>query len=217
MLSHLKPLKRVAFHSSTFSIDPPQQIPLGQPRKGNVEVLADGSLRINPLSEEEREAQEKSQMGHGGGIVIGGMSSQSGKKALEGETEDPDTKVDLHALQLGIEKPMVVHKHSYLAPVKKMQLDLMYTRCCHLREILPIPTILKQIPPGLMLTIPTLQLRNPAPTMIEVQTFADFIRIAPIMCVSLDGISLSLAQFKILLLSMAAKTQLEKTSLRNTQ
>ena len=232
----LKPLRQVAFHLSTFLIDPPQQIPSRTPRKGNVEVLPNGVVRINPLTEEDKLAIEKSQMGQGGGIVVGGTgalglipkSEQEPEESEEIATEpsehltdkdgEEDTVVDKHAKLLAIEKPMFVHKPvvSSPTPIKKMALDLMYTRCCHLREILPIPAILKQIPKGSMAPLPMLQLRNPTPTLVEIQTFADFVRISPVICVSLDGVSLSLEQFKILLSAMSAKKQLEKFSLRNT-
>lgn len=235
----LKPLKRVAFHSLTFLIDPPQQIPSRNPRRGNVEVLPNGALKINPLTEEDKLAIEKSQVGQGGGIVVGGSGSLDTGKISDGEEtkdkaneykeasgnnlgkDDDETKVDKHAKLLGIDKPMLSHHnrhnfHNYDIPVKKMALDVMYTRCCHLREILPIPAILKQIPKGSLSPLPILQLRNPTPTMVEIQTFADFLRIAPIICVSLDGVNLSYEQFKILLSAMSAKTQLEKLSLRNT-
>lgn len=224
----LKPLKRVAFHSTTFLIDPPQQIPSRTPRKGNVEVLTNGSLRINPLTEDDKIAIEKSQMGQGGGVVVGGTGSLHYSPKTEEKTNEKDLdeddlkdkevdeKIDKKAKNLGIEKAVFTNRSNYTAPVEKMALDLMYTRCCHLREILPIPAILKQIPKNSMAPIPLLQLKNPFPTMIEIQTFADFIRIAPIICISLDGISLSIEQFRILLSSMSAKTQLEKLSLRNT-
>ncbi|KAK6465670.1 microtubule-associated protein [Scheffersomyces coipomensis] len=228
----LKPLKRVAFHSSTFLIDPPQQIPSRNPRKGNVEVLGNGTIKIHQLSDEDRIAMEKSQLGQGGGIVVGGtgalglikkpedsMSSVdlATTTSVRDSNGEEDTAIDKHARSLGVEKPMITHqRHSYDVPVKKMALDLMYTRCCHLREILPIPAIVKQIPKGSMAPLPVLQLRNPTPTMVEIQTFADFIRIAPIICVSLDGVSLSIDQLKILLSAMSAKKQLEKISLRNT-
>ncbi|CAH2351211.1 MAP-homologous protein 1 [[Candida] railenensis] len=238
-LAGLRPLKRVAFHSSTFLIDPPQQIPSRKPRKGNVEILANGQLKINPLSEEEKLAMEKAQMGQGGGIIVGGTGSlgiiqpeeteietsepsttkDEGPEIGENGKVDEETRVDSHAKMIGIDKPMVSHHHSkagYSVPVQKMALDMMYTRCCHLREILPIPAILKQIPAGSMAPIPLLQLRNPTPTMVEIQTFADFVRIAPIVCISLDGVSLSFSQFKVILSAMSAKKQLEKLSLRNT-
>lgn len=239
----LKPLKRVAFHSRTFLIDPPQQIPSRSPRKGNVELSPTGGVKIHPLSEEDKLAIEKSQTGLGGGMVVGGSGSlgfltakeraELEENESEGESEgemiqapiqeepevsEEDTAVDSHAKMLGIDKPMVSHHYirNYNMPVEKMALDVLYTRCCHLREILPIPSILKQIPKGSMAPLPLLQIRNPAPTLIEIQTFADFIRIAPIICVSVDGVSLSIQQFKILLSAMAAKTQLEQLSMRNT-
>lgn len=219
----LKPLKRVAFHSLTFLIDPPQQIPSRCPRKGNVELKQDGTLKINPLSEEDKKAIEKAQYGQGGGIVVGGSGSLGAKKVecvhSGGDTTDSpidEVHVDKHAKLLGIDKPMVSRNKSYSTPVKKMALDTMYTRCCHLREILPLPAILKQIPPGSLAPIPILQVKNPEPTMIEIQTFADFVRIAPIICVSLDGVSLTFEQFKVLLSALSAKKHLEKLSLRNT-
>lgn len=231
----IKDFKRVAFHSLTFLIDPPQQIPSRMPRKGNVEVLPSGTVRVIPLTEADKAAIEKSQKGLGGGLVVGGTGAlgliksshtddldegSSGDEQTSGKDRcgEEDTAIDKHAKLLAIDKPMLHHvaRPGYTVPVKKMALDLMYTRCCHLREILPIPAIAKQIPKGSMAPLPLLQLRNPTPTMIEIQTFADFIRIAPIICISLDGVSLSYEQFKILLSAMCAKKQLEKLSLRNT-
>lgn len=227
----LKPLKRVAFHSSTFLIDPPQQIPSRNPRRGNV-FSENGKLVIIPLTEEDKIMMTKSQLGQGGGIVVGGSGALGLLDKEEGDSEessisiangeqspdnDEDPDIDDHMKNVAIDKPIVRSQPDYYsAPIKKMALDLMYTRCCHLREILPIPAILKQIPKGSMAPIPLLQLRNPYPTLVEVQTFADFIRIAPIVCVSFDGVNLSLKQFQILLSAMAAKSQLEKLSLRNT-
>lgn len=242
----LKPLKRVAFHSLTFLIDPPQQIPSRTPRQGNVEILPGNVVRVNPLTEADKEAIDRSQRGLGGGLVVGGtgalgllkkdkddqtepiredddddsQDSNDSKESSEQDIEETeqDSAISQHARLIAIDKPMLHHtaRQGYTVPIKKMALDLMYTRCCHLREILPIPAIAKQIPKGSMTPLPILQLRNPAPSMIEIQTFADFIRIAPIFCISLDGVSLSLEQFKILLSAMASKTQLEKLSLRNT-
>lgn len=231
----LRPLKHVAFHSLTFLIDPPQQIPSRNPRKGNVEILPLGVVRINPLTEADKIHMEKSSRGQGGGLVVGGtgafsLTKKETKQKEEGGAElspttseslnngEEDPAIEPHAKSLGIDKPMAhsVSRNGYKAPIKKMALDLMYSRCCHLREILPIPGIAKQIPKGSMAPLPYLLFRNPTPTMIEIETFADFIRIAPIICVSLDGISLSYEQLKILLSAMSAKTQLEKLSLRNT-
>lgn len=213
LFKELKPLKSVAFHSLTFLIDPPQQIPSRKPRKGNVEVGTNGVIKVNPLSDEDKKEIQKSLRGQGGGAVVGGMGSA--RDLSEGDGDDEFTKIDKHARLLAIDKPMV-HRHKYTAPVKKMALDLLYTRCCHLREILPIPAILRQIPKGSLAPLPVLQLKNPTPTMIEVQTFADFVRIAPIICVCLDGIHFTEEQFKVMLSAMSAKKQLVKLSLRNT-
>lgn len=230
-LKRMKPLKHVAFHSQTFLIDPPQQIPSRTPRKGNVEILPSGVVRINPLTEADKVAIEKSLRGQGGGLVVGGSGvlglvdkntqCEETEENIANEdksSEEEDIEVDEHSKSLGIEKTLInmLRKPTYSVPVKKMALDLMYTRCCHLREILPVPAILKQIPPGSIAPLPILQLRNPTPTMVEIQTFADFLRIAPIICISLDGVSLSLEQLNVLLSAMCAKTQLEKLSLRNT-
>ena len=224
-----KPLLRVAFALNTFLIDPPQQIPLRNPRVGNVTV-ENGCLNVRPLTDEEKKQVELSLMGKGGGIVVGGTGalgtidkdddpvediSSSITPSLSNDPDEP--AIDSHMKNVAIDKPLVKPRSDYyLAPVKKMALDLMYTRCCHLREILPIPAILKQIPKGLMLPIPLLQIRNPSPLMIEIQTFADFIRLAPIVCLSLDGVQLSVEQFKIILSAISLKSQLEKLLLRNT-
>ena len=67
-------MKRVAFHSSTFLIDPPQQIP-SRTQEKVMEVLPNGTVNIRPLTDEERLEIEKSQKGLGGGIVVGGTGA----------------------------------------------------------------------------------------------------------------------------------------------
>ncbi|KAG0659466.1 hypothetical protein C6P45_001837 [Maudiozyma exigua] len=98
----------------------------------------------------------------------------------------------------------------------RIPLDIVYTRCCHLREILPIPATLKQLTPGSTDPIPLLQLRNPRPSMVEVWSFSDFISIAPILCLSLDGVHLTVDMLRIILSSLSSKKNFEKLSLRNT-
>ena len=211
-----KKLKRVGFHCLTLTYDPPQQLPSRHPRKGNVEVLPNGERVIHPLSKEDRMAMENDRMGKSGGAIIGGLSTV--KNSEEGnDNEEGDVQIDERAKHLGIERPLMSHKDKYRAPEKKMQLDTMYERCCHLREILPLPSILKQIPRGTMDPIPLLQLRNPIPTMIEIDSFADFIRIAPILCLSFDGVEFTAKQLEILLAAISAKRYLQKLSMRNTR
>ncbi|SMN20629.1 similar to Saccharomyces cerevisiae YJL042W MHP1 Microtubule-associated protein involved in assembly and stabilization of microtubules [Maudiozyma saulgeensis] len=98
----------------------------------------------------------------------------------------------------------------------KIPHDVVYTRCCHLREILPIPATMKQLTPGSTDPIPLLQLRNPRPSMVEVWSFSDFISIAPILCLSLDGVHLTVEMLRIILGSLSRKKNFEKLSLRNT-
>lgn len=101
-------------------------------------------------------------------------------------------------------------------PDLKIPHDIVYTRCCHLREILPIPATLKQLKPGSTDPISSLQLRNPRPSMVEVLSFSDFIGVVPILCITLDGVHLTAEMLRIILSCLIHKTSFEKLSLRNT-
>lgn len=105
-----------------------------------------------------------------------------------------------------------------ILPPKNIKIphDVVYTRCCHLREILPIPATLKQLKKGSTDPIPLLQLRNPRPSMVEVWSFSDFLSIAPVLCLSLDGVTLSVEMLRVILGSLVYKKNFEKLSLRNT-
>jgi hypothetical protein len=264
-LTTLKPMKKVAFAATTFVNDPPQQIPSRNPRKGNVEICANGELIIHKIDPQEK-------INAATGIVVGGTghlklinqdeASTTGADANMGNTNNmsidvPNTasmtkapsvqsmisqtsgdqtiksedralaakkarehhgfeNIDVQKEGLKIDKPMVRRKRQMDVPVVKLKLDELYTRCCHLREILPIPATLKQIPKGSTDPIPMLHLRNPRPSMIEILSFTDFIRIAPVICISLDGVSLTREMFRIILSSLLYKRYLEKLSLRNT-
>ncbi|CAR27184.1 ZYRO0C10868p [Zygosaccharomyces rouxii] len=149
---------------------------------------------------------------------------------------DEEVDVSRMAKRVTIDKPMVsrrsITSNSSLSlssmasaetddeilppPRAKIPHDVVYTRCCHLREILPIPATLKQLTPGSIDPIPLLQLRNPRPSMVEVWSFSDFLSVAPVLCLSLDGVSLSVDMFKIILSSVSGKKGFEKLSLRNT-
>lgn len=288
-LDGLPKLKRVAFDIPVFFNDPPQQIPSRTPRKGEVEILKDGSIVIHKLTSAER---KQIMNNSGGGIVVGGSGhlkiisdaekkkeSEKARTASTDQTKNSDLD-DKHAAQehsigaaaaaaaaearakaapnelkrivtnnedevnistgaskINIDKPMVRHNKSSASlmamgnqdsspqaegeesfPPKnaKVPLDLLYTRCCHLREILPIPATLKQIKAGSTDPISLLQLRNPKPSLVEVLTFADFVSVAPVLCVSLDGVSLSSEMLRIILSALLPKKELEKLTLRNT-
>lgn len=258
-LKTVKPLKKVAFATTTFVNDPPQQIPSRKPRKGNVEICPNGELIIHKIDPQEK-------INSATGIVVGGSGHL--KLINENAASDPNNKnlnidgipssatmkktasstsvasqgsfdqtiknedkiaaaqkaretktgeeIDVQKEHLTIDKPMVKRKKQMAKPVVTLKMDELYTRCCHLREILPIPASLKQIPKGSTDPIPLLHLRNPRPSMIEILSFTDFIRIAPVICVSFDGVSLTNEMFRIVLSSLLYKKYLEKLSLRNT-
>ncbi|GMF41852.1 unnamed protein product [[Candida] boidinii] len=284
-------MKKVAFATTTFVYDPPQQIPSRNPRKGNVEIGSNGELIIHKLSDEDK-------LNTSSGIVVGGSghlrllseekmvtntqhqqrvdgdaakaAAAGASSAASGESSSspsPSAEESTSSSSIGsapmkpstsnasfdhtinisdrvkaaqrahddsshgsggiqnekmshlhIDKPMVRRRKSKSMdkPLVTLKIDELYTRCCHLREILPIPATLKQIPKGSTDPLPVLQLRNPKPSMIEVLSFSDFIRVAPIVCVSLDGVNLTTKMFRIILSALLNKRYLEKLSLRNT-
>lgn len=224
-LQGARPLRRVGFATTVFQNDPPQQIPSRNPRKGNVEIDKDGGIIIHQITKDELKKASS-------GIVVGGSLSHSDEHTKEVEeaeqaakdraSSSSGDKTSSHAFSnkpgVTIDKPMIRrHAHETERPIPQvtLKLDELYARCCHLREILPIPATLKQIPKGTTDPLMILQLRNPRPSMIEVVSFADFVRIAPIVCVVLDGVHLSREMFRIIMASMVAKKQMEKLSLRN--
>ncbi|ANZ77128.1 BA75_04226T0 [Komagataella pastoris] len=209
VLNEIAPLKKVAFAATMFVNDPPQQIPSRNPRKGNVVVSKTGEIIINKINPEDL-------LKHGGGIVVGGSAKSKHDPETENKGAHKDVEVD--GSKVTIDKPMVRRRPHVIEmdkPLVTLKLDELYTRCCHLREILPIPSTLKQIPKGSTDPLPILQLRNPKPSLIEVLSFSDFIRIAPVVSVSLDGASLTLEMFRTILASLVNKKHLRKLSLRN--
>ncbi|ODV87625.1 hypothetical protein CANARDRAFT_27001 [[Candida] arabinofermentans NRRL YB-2248] len=96
----------------------------------------------------------------------------------------------------------------------KLSLDLLYTRCCHLREILPIPATLKQLKHKTR-PLHVLKMLNPKPTLIDILSFSDFLAIAPIVTVIFDNVTIDSQMLNIVLVSLSTSTTLEKLSLRN--
>ncbi|WPK22872.1 hypothetical protein PUMCH_000092 [Australozyma saopauloensis] len=121
-----------------------------------------------------------------------------------------------------IDKPLHVHE-SHFAPEnpqetvsaeEELSLETLYTRCCHLREILPIPATLKQLK-NKSRPLPVLKMLNPKPTLIDVLSFSDFISITPINTVIFDNVTLTTEMLKHVLGSLLHNEGLEKLSLRN--
>ncbi|OWB61978.1 hypothetical protein B5S29_g2886 [[Candida] boidinii] len=97
---------------------------------------------------------------------------------------------------------------------KEVSLEELYTRCCHLREILPIAPTLKQLR-NKTKPLVVLKMLNPRPTFIDILSFCDFLAITPIVTVIFDNVVLDSDMIKILLISLSNSTTLEKLSLRN--
>ncbi|QLQ81025.1 hypothetical protein HG537_0E03800 [Torulaspora globosa] len=186
-------------------------------------------------SQAEREKQEREDEPAATETVA---SSSGGELRRTPTNNEEDVKVSNIASRVKIDKPMVsrratgtnsqtslssmVSQESVISqeilPPKNAKIphDVVYTRCCHLREILPIPATMKQLKKGSTDPIPLLQLRNPRPSMVEIWSFSDFLSIAPVLCVSLDGVTLSVDMFRVILSALVNKKGFEKLSLRNT-
>ncbi|AET41611.1 Her1p Ecym_8333 [Eremothecium cymbalariae DBVPG len=148
------------------------------------------------------------------------------------DNQDVAVEMDENIKKLGIDKPIHIHEYHFGADTassdpaadgsheninrteNELTLDQIYTRCCHLREILPIPSTLKQVKDK---TAPlhTLKFLNPRPTLIDVLSFCDFIAVVPIHNLVFDNVNLTPEMFKIMLCSVVHSTVLERFSIRN--
>lgn len=100
---------------------------------------------------------------------------------------------------------------------KNVSLDKIYTRCCHLREILPIPITLKQLK-NRKNPLQVLKFLNPKPTLVDILSFTDFIQCIDLRTLVFDNVLLTDRMVEIIFKSVAKlmlKNQLEKLSLRN--
>lgn len=132
-----------------------------------------------------------------------------------------DDEVDVQAGKIEIDKPLHIHENHFdegnsstEIPIEDLLLEDIYSRCCHLREILPIPATLKQLK-NKTSPLQTLKLLNPKPTLIDVLSFSDFLAITPINTVIFDNVTMTTEMLKHLLGSLVHSKTLEKLSLRN--
>lgn len=136
---------------------------------------------------------------------------------LENNEEiDSDAKVSSN---IEIDKPLHLHEKHFEGDTKNeslsdLSLEGIYTRCCHLREILPIPATLKQLK-NKTKPLQVLKLLNPKPTLIDVLSFSDFIAIVPVTTVIFDNVTMTTEMLKHILASLSYNKSLEKLSLRN--
>ena len=224
--------KQKILEQSTFGIvvGGSGQLRLLNPEPGDDGVVSSASVADSQLGAKQSSHSDDEVKGDG-----------TGSKSPSSSPDDEEVGVDTTASHLKIDKPMVSRRsatnilgsslslassiasgdsenESEVFPPRdlKIPFDVVYTRCCHLREILPIPATLKQLRPGSTDSIPLFQLRNPRPSMVEVLSFSDFVKIAPILCLSLDGVHLTTEMFRIILSALSGKPEFEKLSLRNT-
>ncbi|KAL6925486.1 hypothetical protein ACO0SA_000082 [Hanseniaspora valbyensis] len=100
---------------------------------------------------------------------------------------------------------------------KNVSLDKIYTRCCHLREILPIPITLKQLK-NKKNPLQVLKFLNPKPTLVDILSFTDFIQCIDLKTLVFDNVSLTDRMVTIIFKAVAKlmlKNQLEKLCLKN--
>ena len=84
------------------------------------------------------------------------------------------------ANDVSVDGPLHVHEQHFEDEIHTeggtVSLETIYTRCCHLREILPIPATLRQLK-NKTAPLEVLKMLNPKPTLIDVLSFSDFIAI----------------------------------------
>ncbi|KAI0464896.1 hypothetical protein LJB42_000111 [Komagataella kurtzmanii] len=149
------------------------------------------------------------------------LNSSKTSKAFSSQ-QDPKVPFSVSSPPTHVAIDSPIHQHvDYFQKQKKESekseeptLELIYTRCCHLREILPIPATLKQLAKK-SAPLQVLKLLNPKPTLIDVLSFSDFLAITPITTVILDNVFLTHQMLKVILSSLVNSRWLEKLSLRN--
>jgi hypothetical protein len=150
--------------------------------------------------------------------------TKDGANVVAGSDDDDEDLVETSSAvenDIEIDKPLHVHENHFEpeedTPVghdEELSLETVYTRCCHLREILPIPATLKQLK-NKSRPLQVLKLLNPKPTLIDVLSFSDFIAITPINTVIFDNVSMTTDMLRHFLSSLVHSKALEKLSLRN--
>lgn len=178
-------------------------------------------------------ASFKTSANTGGKLAAKSPRNSISKQNEEASQSNVDQDFDNNAFaenlsKVGIDKPIHMHEHHFEAPNhekndtdstlenKEVTLDVIYTRCCHLREILPIPSTLRQVKDKTA-PLQILKFLNPKPTLIDILSFCDFITIVPIHTIIFDNVALNQDMFKIIVSALVNSTVLEKLSLRNVR
>lgn len=153
------------------------------------------------------------------------------EEELAAERDAEADRLNYSQHEIEIDKPLHVHENYFPGEendelkrtsddvddqdiIDSLSLETIYTRCCHLREILPIPATLKQLK-NKSKPLQVLKLLNPKPTLIDVLSFSDFIAITPINTIIFDNVTMTTEMLKHFLSSLVYNRYLEKLSLRN--
>lgn len=142
------------------------------------------------------------------------------ENTIDDEYSSANNQENSKIVNFGIDQPIHTNEYPFqetedtVVSEKNLTLDVIYTRCCHLREILPIPSTLRQVK-GKTAPLQVLKFLNPKPTLIDVLSFCDFISIVPINTIIFDNVNLSNEMFAILIKSIVKSQVLEKISLKN--
>lgn len=216
--------KHIHFDKSIFSIDPPQQICSKQPRVGEVEVQ-NGCVIVhnNSKSSENLSCRDIDGVGKGShGLTVGGRGvlkilSQEERdnletslewryfKDLENMNKNGRTNIKLDEIEkekVDEEKQFVSEDDMFPDSSRRVSWRMIYQRVCHLREILPIASVMQQIPEeegtkengesnSFIDFIPMITLKNNKPSLIEILTICDFISCSIIESLSFDMCDLS--------------------------
>lgn len=140
-------------------------------------------------------------------------NEDTNKHKVQEEILDIDTPIHNHVNYFGTEESYT-EEAKQIKTVDDITLETLYTRCCHLREILPIPATLKQLK-GKHKPLHVLKMLNPKPTYIDILSFSDFLAIAQIITVIFDNVTIDSEMLSIVLVSLKGSTILNKLSLRN--
>ncbi len=235
-------LKRVTFDLERLIDDPPQQIPARDPKKGNILLDNNGKIikRHDLLTTElVAKAQEYAYANAiatqkiAYNILLEENKSLEKKDAMKSLPVEEVPTTGKYLKLNDIDQPIHLHHHfgaeeeevkshsdddqnnpSREAALKEISLETIYTRCCHLREILPIPITLRQLK-NKTKPLSVLKMLNPRPTMIDILSFSDFLSIVPILSIGFDNVTLSSGMLQVIFSSIVNAKQLEKLSMRN--
>lgn len=237
-ISRIESLKKVNTHRVSFAKelfemtstgDPPQQIPARNPKKGRTEK----ELTANPRYLQA--VKGATLMAHNVAVSVANQVKneklkKNSRKISKKEAAEEEAQEELEEKELAeMDKNNIKIDSGWTGEMtdkaedteqneaeaeKELTLEKMYTKCCHLREILPIQATLEQLE-GHENTLPYLKLMNSRPTLVEVQSFADFISIAPVDTLILNNLDVTEIMFKHLILALTNSKNLCKLSLKN--